>query len=217
MRTTVRRRVRSRSIRKTRRNPRAGARKYKKSELFPYKKGVNYSDLMLTPEAEYSITRREDGEVLLRHMKSVLGSLKDKTITDATGNVGGDTILFGLHFKHVDSVEIDDDNIAALRHNVDAYGLTNVTLHKGDSTQIIDWVSDVLYVDAPWGGPDYKQKKDLDLYLGDVRVDEFVGQAQNPHIFLKLPRNYNFDRIAYSRKFPIRNYFLLYIKTNLPE
>ena len=198
----------------SRRTRRAGARKYKKSELFPYKKGVKYRELRMTPEGEYSITRREDGEVLLRHMKSVLGSLKDKTITDATGNVGGDTILFGLHFKHVDSVEINDENFNALRHNVDAYGLTNVTLHKGDSTKIIDWDSDVLYVDAPWGGPDYKQKKDLDLYLGDVRVDEFIAKAQNPHIFLKLPRNYNFDRLPPHKRFAIRNYALVYIPQN---
>jgi hypothetical protein len=173
----------------------------------------------MTPEGEFSITKREDGHTLMQHLRTILGSTKDKTITDATGNVGGDTILFGLHFKHVDSIELNDDNYDALHNNVNAYGLANVTLHKGDSTKLYNWYSDVLYIDAPWGGPDYKTKKDLDLYLGDVRLDAFIdhvaGQDWRPqYVVLKLPRNYAFSRLdkyGYT-KYPIRGFYLVAIK-----
>jgi hypothetical protein len=186
-------------------------------EFFPKKSGVDYSKLKLTPEGEYSITKRKDGDVLLQHMRSVLKTLKDKHITDLTGNVGGDTILFGLHFKKVDSIELDPTNFEALQNNVDVFGLKNVKLHQGDSTKLFNWKTDVLYIDAPWGGPDYKQHKELDLYLGDKRVDEYVREVlakenRPTYVFLKVPRNYKFDRFENVEKFKIRGYYLILVK-----
>jgi predicted RNA methylase len=186
-------------------------------ELFPKKSGVDYSKLKLTPEGEYSITKRKDGEVLLKHMKSVLKTTKDKHITDLTGNVGGDTILFGLHFKKVDSIELNPENFEALKNNVEVFGLKNVTLHQGDSTKLFNWKTDVLYIDAPWGGPDYKQHKELDLFLGEKRVDEFVKEVlarQNrpDYVFMKVPRNYKFDRFENIEKFKIRGFYIILVK-----
>lgn len=183
-------------------------------EFFPKKSGVVYSKLKLTPEGEYSITKRKDGEVLLKYMKSILKTTKDKHITDLTGNVGGDTILFGLHFKKVDSIELNPENFEALKNNVETFGLENVELHQGDSTKIFNWKTDVLYIDAPWGGPDYKENKELDLYLGDKRVDEFVQEVRDKakYIFLKVPRNYKFDRFKNIQKFKIRGYYLILVK-----
>jgi predicted RNA methylase len=168
--------------------------------IFPEKEEVDYTKLLLTPEGEYSITKRADGKRILQRMTSVMGSLSNKHITDLTGNVGGDTILFGLHFKSVDSIEYKEDNFDALKNNVNVFKLKNVNLHFGDSTKLYNWYTDVLYIDPPWGGPDYKQKEDLDLYLGGKRLDLFVKyvlkQTWRPkYIFLKLPRNYNFERL----------------------
>ena len=192
----------------------------KLEEMFPKKKGVEYGTLHMTPEGEYSITRRKDGEKLLEHMKTVIGSTKRKTITDLTGNVGGDTILFGLNFLHVDSIELDKQNFEALKHNVETFQLKNVTLHHGDSTKLFNWKTDVLYLDPPWGGPSYKEQENLDLYLGDVRVDTFLERILEEEwkprfIFMKLPRNYNFERleslpnIKNIIKFRIRGFYLI--------
>lgn len=188
---------------------------------FPFKKGVKYSSLIVTPEGEYSMTKRKDGETLLRHMKSILKTTSDKTITDVTGNVGSDTVLFGLHFKHVHAIEIEDANFKALANNVKTFGLQNVTLHKGDSTKVYNWKTDVLYADPPWGGPGYKEKDKLDLYLGDTRVDEWLHdvlkQEWKPsYVFMKLPRNYNFDRLSDIpglRIFSIRGFKLIGFST----
>lgn len=203
---------RSRGLRHTYR--RGGAQKFE--ELFPKKRGVKYSKLKMTPEGEYSITKRKDGETLLKHMKTVLKTTKNKHITDLTGNVGGDTILFGLHFEKVDSIEMNPENFEALKNNVDVFGLKNVTLHQGDSTKLYNWKTDVLYIDAPWGGPDYKEKAELDLYLGDKRVDEFVKEVlarenRPDYVFMKVPRNYKFDRFDNIQKFKIRGYYLILI------
>ena len=196
--------------------------------MFPEKKNIDYSKLIITEEGEYSMTRRADGRRLLDKMTSVIGSTKNKEITDLTGNVGGDTILFALHFGHVDSIELDKENYEALKNNVETFKLNNVTLHQGDSTKLFRWKTDVLYLDPPWGGPNYKEKKSMDLHLGKYRVDEFLEliliQDWRPeYIFLKLPRNYNFSRfdqllnITKFHKFPIRGFFLVGLEVDVSE
>jgi len=184
--------------------------------LFPRKLGVDYTKLKMTPEGEYSITKRKDGDVLIKHMKTVVKGMKQKTIADLTGNVGGDTILFALHFKEVKSFEINPENFEALKNNVEVFGLKNVELKQGDSTKLYDGKTDVLYIDAPWGGSDYKEKKDLDLFLGTERVDLYVQKVMDKevhpeYVFLKLPANYNFSRFSKfeMKKFKIRGFYLV--------
>jgi len=198
----------------TRKRRRGGASR--NEILFPQKTGVDYSKLKMTPEGEYSITKRKDGEILMKHMKSVVKGMKKKTIADLTGNVGGDTILFALNFKDVYSFEMNRENFEALQNNVEVFGLKNVQLKEGDSTKLYDGDTDVLYIDAPWGGPDYKEKKDMDLFLGSERIDLYVEkimkEAKHPeHVFLKLPSNYNFDRFSEfeMKRFKIRGYYLV--------
>ena len=197
----------------TRKRRRGGNRN---ETLFPHKTGVDYSKLKMTPEGEYSITKRKDGDVLIRHMKSVVKGMKQKTIADLTGNVGGDTILFALNFKKVFSYEIDSENFDALQNNVEIFELPNVELQKGDSTKLYDGSTDVMYIDAPWGGPEYKEKKNMDLFLGSERIDLYVQKIMKKekhpmYVFLKLPANYNFDRFSEfeMKKFRIRGFYLL--------
>jgi len=168
--------------------------------MFQEKDGVDYEQLKMTPEGEYSITRRADGKRLLQRLTSIIGSLSNKHVTDLTGNVGGDAILFGLHCKTVDAIEMDKENFEALENNVKVFGLDNVTLHFGDSTKVYNWYTDILYIDPPWGGPDYKEKTNLDLFLGEQRLDIFIKDILKEfwrpnYIVLKLPRNYNFSRL----------------------
>jgi predicted RNA methylase len=168
--------------------------------MFPEKEGVNYAKLRMTAEGEYSMTKRADGKKIIQKMISVMGSTQDKHITDLTGNVGGDTILFGLNFAQVDSIEYNQENFDVLKHNVKTFKLTNVNLHFGDSTKIYKWHTDVLYLDPPWGGPDYKTKVNMDLFLGTIRIDNFLKKIikkpwKPSYIFIKLPRNYNFERL----------------------
>jgi len=197
-------------------------------EIFPIQEGIDYTQLRLTQEGEYSVTRRRDADRILGIMAKIVGNLKTKTITDATGCVGGDTIQFGLHFLFVNSIELNEENFRVLQNNVAVYGLENVTLHHGDSTKLFNWKSDVLFVDPPWGGPNYKENETLELFMGDKRVDEWLEEVllrkiRPNFIFLKLPSNYNFNRlnflsnIEYIRPYRIRNYILIAIKVHMPK
>jgi hypothetical protein len=195
------------------------------SNIFARKDGIDYDKLIITEEGKYSITKRKDGERLLQIIKKEIKTTKDKIITDLTGCIGGDTILFGLNFRQVYSIEYNDNNYKALENNVKkVYNLENVKLYHGDSTKIYNWKTDVLYLDPPWGGINYKEKNKIDLYLGDIRVDiflyEILERENRPkYIFLKLPRNYNFSRLyrfknMYDKikNYTLRGYNIIFIK-----
>jgi predicted RNA methylase len=195
--------------------------------LFPFKRGVHMKDIQLTEEGKYSYTKREDGDRTIQFLKRWIPSLHTRSILDGTGNIGGDTILFGLHLHTVHSIEMDPDNFKALEHNVGLYKLKNVHLHQGDTTLLYkEYPSDILYLDPPWGGPDYKEKKELDLSLGSHRIDVFLRDAflskeatwTPKWIVLKLPFNYKWDRlealdrIESIQTLRIRNYRILIVK-----
>lgn len=197
-------------------------------EIFPLREGVDYTKLKITKEGEYSVTRRRDAERILGVMKAVLKDVRNKTITDATGCVGGDTIHFGYTFQKVDSIELNPQNFEALRNNVSVYGLKNVSLHQGDATTLFNWKTDVLYVDPPWGGPAYRDSKNLDLFMSDKRVDSWLEEVllrknRPNYIILKLPQNFNFSRfnflsnVDFIKPYRIRSYVLVIITVHMPK
>jgi predicted RNA methylase len=197
-------------------------------EIFPLREGVDYTKLRITKEGEYSVTRRRDAERILGVIKAVLKDVRNKTITDATGCVGGDTIHFGFTFKSVDSIELNPENFEALQNNISVYGLKNVTLHQGDATTLFNWKTDVLYVDPPWGGPAYRESKNLDLFMTNKRLDTWLEEVllrknRPSHIILKLPQNFNFSRfnflsnVDFIKPYRIRSYVLVIITVHMPK
>ena len=196
-------------------------------DLFPKKEGIDYSLLKTTSEGSYSITRRRDAERIMIVLGNIFKDTSKMTITDATACIGGDTLNFALRFAHVHSIEISQENFDALENNLKVYGLHNVTLHHGDSTKIFNWNTNVLYIDPPWGGKDYRKHKELDLFLSETRLDcwleEILSKKNRPeYIVLKLPSNYNFRRlnfllnIDYIRPYQIRSYVVVIITVHKP-
>jgi hypothetical protein len=196
-------------------------------DLFPRKEGLDYSRLLTTEEGSYSITRRRDAERILFIFKNLFRGMDTMTITDCTGCIGGDTLNFALHFGHVHSIELNSGNFRALTNTVGVYGLNNVTLYHADSVKIFNWNTNVLYIDPPWGGKDYKKNKNLDLYLSNKRLDcwldEILSRKNRPQfIILKLPANYNFKRFNFLinvdtiRPYQIRSYVLVIITVHNP-
>jgi hypothetical protein len=197
-------------------------------DVFPLRNDIDYKKLKLTKEGEYSVTRRRDADRMLTVFKQVLGDLSKRTITDATGCVGGDTIHFGLHFQHVHSIELKKENYDVLQNNVGVYNLQNVTLYNADAVRAFNWKTDVLYIDPPWGGPEYRNNKDLDLHMSSKRIDlwleEILLRKSRPsYIFVKLPQNYNFKRfnllsnVDYIKPYRIRTYVLVVITVHMPS
>ena len=203
-----------------------GSFNYTMEEVFPYKENIDYTLLRTTEEGLYSVTRRKDSEKITSIISQFVGEPNLKTIADGTACIGGDSIQFGLHFQTVHSIEANKDNVDALTHNVGVYDLTNVKIYHGDVTKVFNWHVDVLYLDPPWGGPDYRQTQNLDITFGNKRLDlwleEILMKKFRPaFIFLKLPRNYNFKRLNFLpntehiKAFHVRNYILISIRVHV--
>ena len=176
-----------------------------KKSIFPNSKRIkDYTRLMLTTESLYSVSRNRASSLLVKKLKSFFGN-KKITITDATANVGSDTIALGLNFNHVNAIEMDDTNYYALKNNVESYRLTTVVrLYLGNALDILPTLKqDVIYIDAPWGGRDYKNLTSLKLYLGDYELSDIVNEYRKKckMFVLKVPRNYDFMYFKKNVKF----------------
>lgn len=189
--------------------------------MFP-RGSVDYSRLHVTEEGAYSITRRRDADQIIHIIKNTVPEYETKSITDATGCIGGDTLNFATVFEKVHSIELNTDNYEALKNNVGVYGFTNISLYHGDCTEVYKWASDVLYIDPPWGGPNYRTIQNLNLYLGNIRLDDWLedilsGPYRPSHIFLKVPLNYNTKPLQFLTNIKsismhrIRTYMLVHI------
>ena len=55
---------------------------------------------------------------------------------------------------------------------------------------------DVVFFDPPWGGPDYKSSKHLDLYLNNIHMAEIINfliiNTVTKVVAMRVPRNFNF-------------------------
>jgi hypothetical protein len=191
--------------------------------FFPYLEGIDYNQLLLNKEGRYSVTRRAESSQIIQHILDTVGNCSEKLITDITGCMGGDTINFSFYFKKVFSIEINPENFKLLENNVRVFRCPNVELFCGDSTNVMNWISDVVYVDPPWGGPSYRNTENLELTLGKFKLDDWLeilmNKKQRPsHIFLKLPFNYNSLKFAFLPNFvemnevKIQNFYLVSIR-----
>jgi hypothetical protein len=122
-------------------------------------------------------------------------------ITDGTACVGGDTMAFARVFAHVTAVEANAERAAMCAANVAAIGLSHkvTVLHANYVDVTTDLSQDVVFLDAPWGGPDYWRAEKLDLFLEHggtpTPLVEICAKVW-PHtrgIALKLPINFNAD------------------------
>lgn len=179
---------------------------YKKIEnYFINKNNINKSKLKISNVGMYSVTHSDDAIKITNIIKSYFD--ENITITDATANNGGNTIAFGLTFKNVNAVEIDKNEYDILVNNINVYKLKNIKLYNNDYLDVIDKLKqDVVFIDPPWGGKEYKKKTKLKLYLGNKTLVNIIDILHNKckAIVCKVPFNYDFYTLfkygKYSKK-----------------
>lgn len=164
---------------------------------------------LITPVGIYSIT-------MPKHAKEIADLIKRKVpdakiITDATSGVGGNVIAFSRVFEKVNAIEMNEDNALALKHNIEAYGLKNVTMHRGNSVELVpELKQDVIFVDPPWGGPEYREHAEF-LKLGGRDMNDLAREwlKYAKMIVIKAPLGYE----GAGEKIKIGNYQLILVRT----
>ena len=184
------------------------SRKIYIDRLFPDvgKKNL-YNKLKINHESVMYITIPNDAEkitnIISNHLFKYNIENKDTIITDATAGVGGDTISFANKFKKVYSIELNGDRFNYLVNNIEVYKLDNVQLFNKNCMDIIYKIEDhdVVFIDPPWGGKNYKHKRYIRLSLDDYELEDICIKLFNKNIslhspkliVLKLPKNYDIE------------------------
>ncbi len=189
-----------------------------KSKYFPNSSKININDIQITTEGKYSISDNESSAKLVELIKKYFKT-SELVITDATGNNGSDSIALALSFRKVNSIELNDLNYEVLQNNISVYGLKNIDSYKGNSLDFIPKLhQDLIYIDAPWGGVNYKENKRMDLKLGEYNL----GQIYNKYNYytklfvFKIPINYDFTNFIQTTMVT-KYYIYLYTKKSKPK
>ncbi len=163
------------------------------------------NEYKLNTESEYSITRKFQGEQFIKIAKEFTGqNLKTLTITDGTAGAGGDTVNFSNNFKYVMGVEVKKETFKLLTKNCEHFKCKNVTLINDDYSTLYDKLrQDIIYLDPPWGGPEYKFKKEIILSVGKYSLKQIIDKIAKDklckYIFVKMPYNCNIKGIKINK------------------
>jgi hypothetical protein len=148
--------------------------------------------LLLDNEALYSVTDQHTANKISKYISKHLPMVE--TITDATACIGGNTHSFAVYFKSVIGIEIDDMRFAYLCHNMRILEVNNCIIYNGNMLDICKYLKqDLIFIDPPWGGPNYKSKNYIDLYLSNIDLGTVCTliSPYTKYIALKIPVNFN--------------------------
>lgn len=139
--------------------------------------------------------------IALSYLNQLNKNADDIYITDATAGVGGNTISFCMTFGFCTAIEIDKTRSEYLKNNLDVYELKNYDVKCADCLTELKKIKkqDIVFIDPPWGGKNYKSINNMRIKLSNVSLEDICEDLLysdryecNPKmIILKLPLNYD--------------------------
>lgn len=197
---------------------------------------IDYAILEVTPQSSYSCLTAYHAPQVSSFLKRELPDLK--SIIDGTAHIGCDVLNFAITYPraHITAIEIDSKATSCLKQNIKAFfrfeyqqqrftviNCDVVDFLKGNreigrSLTDFSFPVDLIYLDIPWGGPDYYKKQRLMLFLSEIPVFTIVNEifAHNltTYVLLKVPKN--FDVIEFTSQLAFSNWikFFSVLKVN---
>ena len=196
------------------------------ARIFPILKNFNnFSKIKIDDDSFCYITIREIAEIISKiicyHLLEYNLNPQKSIIIDYTSGVGGNVLSFCKFFKSVYAIELDELRADYLKNNIAVYGFKNITVINGcalefNNNEMITLNPNIIFIDPPWGGSNYKNNENLSLSLGLIQLEELViditrkfsnyyeeivnlnpkeknNNYNNKFIILKLPKNYNIE------------------------
>jgi 16S rRNA G966 N2-methylase RsmD len=155
---------------------------------------INYKLLKMDIEGEYSLTHKDEADKISNIIKEKFG---DIVIFDGTGGAGGNTISFGINFSKVISCEINPNRYNILKENIKTFNL-NIETYNDDFMNNLNRNYDLIFIDPPWGGPNYKYEKKVNIKINNLNLNKITNiiKAKNKIVVWKLPFNYDLDEFS---------------------
>jgi len=172
----------------------------------------DYQNLKMDLEGSYSLSHKNDADKLSTLIKDKYGDIK---IMDATSGIGGNSISFGMNFTNVISIELDVHRFSLLKENLQKYKVNNLTFN-GNFLDYINMDYDLIFIDPPWGGPNYKLYKSIKLLMNNSNLTQITQKLRDKEkiVVWKLPYNYDlndFNNFNYQIH-KIKNYLIIIIE-----
>jgi len=169
----------------------------KRDFLFKFLPKTIRNQIKLDDEALYSVTDQQTADKITSELLKFVPA--NAVVTDGTACVGGNTFSFSRSFRFVNAVELEPIKYKYLKHNMNLLGVDNIACYKGDILEYVSMLEQsLLFLDPPWGGPEYKTKHTVELSLSGVPLEE-VCQRLIPYttyIAIKTPTNFNIERFV---------------------
>ena len=171
----------------------------------------DYSLLKMDKEGAWSLTHKKEADIISNIIYNIVGF--NNIILDGTAGIGGNTISFCNKFKQVIAIEKDTERYNLLSENTN--NLNNLTLINSTCLTHLSDKYDVIFLDPPWGGLDYKKYDKISLQLDNYNIKTIIDKVksysfkENRLCVLKLPFNYNM------MEFCEYNYKVIYIRNYL--
>lgn len=148
--------------------------------------------LKLDSEAFYSVTDQYTADKISREIKRQFPDIR--VITDATACIGGNSYSFSKYFDTVNAIEIDKLKYNYLCENMKVLETENVRCLWGDCIELVPSLhQDLVFLDPPWGGPDYKAKTKISLSLSQIPLLHVCEKLKYCCTYLALKVPVNFD------------------------
>lgn len=165
----------------------------KKDFLFRFLPSPVRKSLKTDEEGLYSTTDQLTAEKICKDISKFIPATA--TVTDATACIGGSCYSLAKTFAKVYAIELDKTRYDFLRSNVMILGVANsVTCIHGDAFDICPQLhQDLIFLDPPWGGPEYKSVSKISLSLSNKPLSEVVIHLSRytNYVAIKVPTNFD--------------------------
>lgn len=203
------------------------------ARIFPVLKNLNnLSKIKIDIDSFSYITIREIADLISRiicyHLLEYNLNPQKSSIVDYTSGVGGNVLSFSKFFKYIYAIELENFRAEYLKNNINVYEFKNIEVINDcainfTKNKLLLINPNVIFIDPPWGGTNYKNNESLTLNLGCVQIEKLLvdiikkfsdyyveiinknpkeknNNYNNKFIILKLPKNYDIEYLYYYLK-----------------
>lgn len=175
-----------------------------KKRIFPYTTNDNLNNLRITNVALYSTTPPEQSKYVCKIIRKYFNNkqLKNMTLTDVGGCIGGNTYYLSNCFEKINFIENLSIHVDIFKNNLNIVfpNKNNINIIQENYLDVYKKIQqDVIFMDPPWFGIDYYKQKSIELYYPSngkkILLHNLVKKLSKltSMIIIKLPINYNIE------------------------
>lgn len=155
--------------------------------------------LFVDETALFSITRSDISQEMVASALVFFQEAKEPyhTAVDGTAGIGGDTFSLAAKFTRVLALEPNPTRHYFLQENLKLLKLTNVLTAQQSFLKLLETpvsglLGDLIYLDPPWGGVDYKKEARVYLNLDSIPIETIINRSlpRTKLLVMKAPLNY---------------------------